>query len=182
MTSHNSSQTKQDQNNGRAWVPAVRRGVALPRWVRNKQLLGRTLAGVPWLTYLLFFMALLVSGLVLYKVQGVSANAHAFATSSTREYVVKKNPLTADAYVQLQAGVQRLHPDVRVVANPSGLAVSIDSIDKHAEWLFALAAVQSRGEDVIWDVDSLCVGRCTGGIAVATVKGYRQQLDINARD
>ncbi len=140
--------------------------------------LAGALPAVPWLATLLLALALGLSGMALHKLKQVAANTRAVMVEKPLIYELVKEPLTEAEQTATLAWFQRLHPEVRFeVSKDGGLQVSILDGAHHADWLYALSALQSRDHDVIWDPVEFCVGRCPSNTAaMAVVKSYRQKM------
>lgn len=142
---------------------------------------GRVLPMMPWLASTVFFAALIAGAGTLYMTGRVMTHAKQVHVQEAPTYQVKRQPLSPQEYQDQVQWLLRLHPDVKfALPKKGGLQVSIEKGDYHAEWLYALSALQSHGGDIVWDVSELCVGRCEGAAATATVSGYRQKLVDNA--
>lgn len=137
----------------------------------------RVVPVLPWLAALVFTAALVAGVGTLYMVGKVSSAAKVVHTQEAPNYRVKREPLAPAEYDELVSWLTKLHPEVQLsVQKKGGLQVSAAKGTQHAEWLYTLAALQSNGADVIWDVNEFCVGRCNGPVASALVTGYRQKL------
>lgn len=140
----------------------------------------QALPGVPWLVAVIFCAALAVSGLALHKLKQVVAVSRAAAVvEKPVSYQLQKQPLTAAEYQATLAWFHRLHPEVRFEVAKDGSALELAVVDgkHHADWLYALAALQSRDQDVLWEPLEFCVARCRDLAAVAKIKGFRQKLE-----
>ena len=137
----------------------------------------KALPGIHWLAALVFATALGVSGAALVKLKHVMTDYRVVAGTQTVNYKLNQTPLTDKEYRSILSWFQRLHPEVMFdVPKEGGLKLYVNSGEGHADWLYALAAVQSRDKDIVWDALELCVGRCGGPAASAIIKGFRQKL------
>ncbi len=147
------------------------------QFIDAQRSIARVLPILPWLAAIVFTAALMAGLGTLYMVGKVSSAAKVVHTQEAPSYRVTREPLAASEYQELISWMSKLHPSVQLVMpKKGGLQVTLDNGQHHAEWLYALAALQSNGADVIWDVSEFCVGRCNGPAATATVTGYRQKL------
>lgn len=138
---------------------------------------SEALAHLPWIAAMAFIAALAAMLAVLYMMGQVSAAARTVQTATPVTYRVVQDPLALTEYQDIVAELIPLHPDVRFEVGRAGtLSVALPSGEHHASWLFALSALQSRGADILWDVDEFCVGRCGGPAAYAIVRASRQQM------
>lgn len=139
--------------------------------------IARALPGLPWLAAVSLAAALAVTGLAGHKLKTVVGEARTVTAAKPVNYKLVREPLSANEYQAILSWFQRLHPDVTFqVVKEGGLLVATKDGAHHTEWLNALASLQSRDRDVVWEAPSFCVGRCTGAAAVAEVKGYRQKI------
>lgn len=137
----------------------------------------RVIPILPWLAAVVFTAALVAGAGTLYMVGKVASAAKVVHTQEAPSYRVKREPLAPAEYEELVGWLSRLHPAVQLTVTKKGaLQVAVNDGQHHAEWLYTLAALQSNGSDVIWDVSEFCVGRCNGPAATATVTGHRQKL------
>lgn len=139
------------------------------------------LPGLPWLALVLLMLALVLTGLALHKMKQVIAEAKTVVmVEKSVSYVLQKEPLTANEYQSILNWFQRLHPDVAFEPTREGvgLIVAVADGNRHADWLYALSALQSRDQDVLWETADFCIGRCpANNAAYAIVKGYRQKIN-----
>lgn len=139
--------------------------------------LARALPGLPWLAAVLLAASLAVAGLAGHKLKAVVAEARTVTAAKPVSYKLVREPLTANEYQAILSWFQRLHPDVMFQVSKAGsLLVGVKDGARHADWLYALASLQSRDQDVVWESTAFCVGRCTGAAALAEVNGYRQKI------
>lgn len=137
----------------------------------------KALPRVPWLAAVLLVAALVVAGLAMHKLKTVVSAARTVVASKPVTYGLQRTPLALAEYEAILGWFQRLHPDVRFdVAKEGALTVFIKDGANHGDWLYALALLQSRDQDVVWESTSFCVGRCAGAVASAVLKGYRQKI------
>lgn len=135
------------------------------------------LPGMHWLVSLLLVVALSVSGFTLFKLKMVISEGRTVSTVSPVSYKLNRDALTANEYQATLEWFRRLHPDVKFdLPKEGGVRVYITDGAAHPDWVQALASLQSRDQDVVWEADELCVGRCGGSAAQAFVKGYRQKI------
>lgn len=136
------------------------------------------LPGVHWLVAALFAVMFGVSAFAMVKTKLVFGEMRTVSSAKpTASYKLNKTPLAPAEYKNVLDWYTRLHPDVQFeLPKEGGLQVSVKDGGKHSDWLYALASLQARDADVIWEAESFCVGRCTGGSAVSVVRGYRQKM------
>ncbi len=142
--------------------------------------IARVIPILPWLAAVVFSAALAAGLGTLYLVGKVSAAARVVQTQEAPTYKVKRDSMAPAEYQDTITWLTRLHPSVQVAVTKKGaLQVSINEGQHHSEWLYTLAALQSQGADIIWEVSDFCVGRCNGPVATAIVTGNRQKLQQN---
>jgi len=137
----------------------------------------RAIPMMPWLAALVLMAALAAAAGTLYMVGQVSSVAREAHTQETPNYRIEREPLAKAEYAELMSWMRNLHPGVEIAQSKTdGLLITTNTGMQHAEWLYALSALQSNGADVIWEASEFCVGRCDGQVAMAAVTGYRQKL------
>lgn len=138
---------------------------------------ARVLPVLPWLVSAVFFAAVAAGGASLYQASKVVAHSRQVHDAQVPSYKVRREPLSPQDYQAQVDWLARLHPDVKfTLPKKGGLRIDIADGAHHSEWMYALAALQAQGSDIVWDVDTFCVGRCEGAVAQAVVTGYRQKL------
>lgn len=146
----------------------------------QQQRIARAVPKLPWLAALLLTLSTAAVMGTLYQVGQVASAAKLVHTQDTPNYSVSRAPLTDDELKELINWLRLRNPHVVFeVTKSNGLQVNLNDGRYHGEWLYALAALQSHGTDVVWDVSDFCVGRCSGPVAMAVVTGYKQKLEQN---
>lgn len=146
----------------------------------QQQLIARAVPKLPWLAAFVLTLASAAAMGTLYQMGKVSTAAKLVQTQDAPSYTVSRIPLSAAELQELTGWLSQRHPQVMLeVTKSNTLQVHLNDGRYHAEWLYALASLQSHGMDVVWDVSEFCVGRCSGPVASATVKGYKQKLTQN---
>lgn len=138
------------------------------------------LPGLPWLALALLLLSLALTGLALHKLKQVITETKSVIIEKPVSYALQKAPLTANEYQSIMSWFQRLHPEVSFepTREGAGLVVSIADGARHSDWLYALSALQSRDQDVLWETADFCIGRCpANNAAYAIAKGFRQKIN-----
>ncbi|MFN7835431.1 MAG: hypothetical protein ACK5NY_06560 [Burkholderiaceae bacterium] len=111
----------------------------------------------------------------------VSQIYSAASAQQSQSVEVRKIPLRALEYQSYVSSMRRLSPVVRFEQSRGGdaIEVSVDNADSYAEFMYALASLQSFSESVIWEAQEVCVAGCEGAASKAVIKGFKQQFVLN---
>lgn len=146
----------------------------------QQQLIARAVPKLPWLAAFVLTLAAAAAMGTLYQIGKVSTAAKQVQAQDVPSYSVSRVPLSEAELQELTSLLAQRHPQVKAEVTKTGeLQIYLNDGRYHAEWLYALASLQSHGLDVVWDSSEFCVGRCSGPVASATVKGYKQKLTQN---
>lgn len=141
----------------------------------------RAIPGMHWLAALLVVAAIGAVGVTAAKVKAVASLAKTNEGVEAQASIkLDKTPLTEAEYSSIVEWYSRMHPTITFAYDKrdQALMVSAAKPDSHADWIYALTALQSRDNSVLWESDLFCVGRCESGATVARVKGYRQKVSV----
>ena len=141
----------------------------------------RAIPGLHWLAALLLIAAIGAVGVTAAKVKAVAGLAKTNEGVEAHATIkLDKTALTEAEYASIVEWYSRMHPTISFAIDKRDQALLVSSAkpEHHADWIYALAALQARDTSVLWESDLFCVGRCENGATVAKVKGYRQKVSV----
>lgn len=121
--------------------------------------------------------------LVAAQVREVTALAVAASKPPSQvRATVGKRYFTERDYERLIGALRMNNPAVEfeVARGGAHVRVKLKDVARYDGWIFALYGLQGYGANVVWEAESICLGKCPDGLAaVAHVKAFTQDLRRN---
>lgn len=116
------------------------------------------------------------------SIQGFFATkADSEQKGSLPKFVVNQRPVGLVAYERYAQVLDRLSKDISVKGTKEGINIVMSNAANYPEFMFILSSIQGLSNKVIWQADSICLGRCSGGAGSALVKGFEEGVSVSLR-
>ena len=98
--------------------------------------------------------------------------------------VLNVKPVSAAEFKSIKKLMAYLEPEVEIKINESAekpqLIISITKAELYSRFREALMVVQGSQADAIWTAEEICIGKCNGTAATATLTAITQTIQMKS--